>query len=176
MGQSRRVFRPEGGACMILQRNTGLDRSIQQIGCEYLAVCAAVEAYTGESPTVEQVNSIWGGLIHDGEISPTKGMTGAGSYRQAIGRLASWLGRPQVCGDMVADVEAGTISFYKWWHSTDFTFALDRRILQDGTPHTLLRDKRFQTIYNSSPGLTSGQHVSFQLLWLGSRAEWLKRI
>lgn len=161
---------------MILQRNSGLDRSIQQIGCEYLATLAAVECETGGCLTVEQTNNIWVGLIEDGEVSVTKGMISRQVYRETIGRAASWLGFPQVCGDMVADVVDGTISFYGWWHSTDFRFVLDRRILQDGTEHTLLRDARFQVVFNSVPGLTSGIHTSFQFLWIGSRADWLRRI
>jgi hypothetical protein len=161
---------------MILQRHSCLDRSIQLIGCEFLAVIAAVECKAEGSLTVEETNTLWSDLCLDGEISPTKGMVSTGAYRQTIGRAASMIGRPQICGDMVADMEAETISFYKWWHSTDFSFALDRRILQGGTLHSFLVDSRFQPIFNSSPGLSYGIHVSFQLLWIGPRAEWLRRV
>jgi hypothetical protein len=161
---------------MILQYNSRLDRSIQLIGCEFLAVLAAVECQTGDSLPVEDINQLWSGLVEAGEISPTKGMISTGAYRQTVARCASQLFLSQIRGDMVADVEDGKISFYKWWHSTDFSFVLDRRILQNGTPHTILLDKRFQLIYNSTPGLTSGQHVSFHLLWIGSAAQWLARV
>jgi hypothetical protein len=95
------------------------------------------------------------------------------AYRRAIEIAAKAMGRPDVCGDMVGDLDGGIVKFYAWWHYLRFTHTIERLSLQNKVPHSLLRDSAFRLIYNSVPGLTSGVHLSYQLLWVGPRSEWI---
>ena len=160
---------------MILQHAAGLHSDIEKIGCEYLAVLAAIEIATDDEIAVEQANNLWTDLVYAGAISDTKGLCYADSYRRTIDAACDLIRRPSICGDMVADVLDGLVSFYTWWHFNDFTHVLERVYLQDGTPHTVLRGKRWQLLYNSVPGLDYGHHRSAHLLWIGPRGNWIEK-
>ena len=160
---------------MILQADRTLDRSLQRIGCEALAVAAAVEIATEKTVDIEVMNAAWVSGVTLGEFSPTSGMMSESSYRWLIGNLCERVGRRDMIGDMVADVIDGLIHFYSWWHTTEYTHILERLYLQNGTYHTLLRGKRWQLLYNSVPGLDQGFHRSAHLLWIGPRNEWIRR-
>jgi len=159
---------------MILQYDRNLDPGLRKMGCEYLSLLAAVELETSMCIRPSEANDLWAALVDQGMVNSNNGLFLPGSYRSALSQALARNGRPSWIGDMVADVIDGKVSFYGWWHSTTFDYVLERKLLLNGTQHTILRDYRFHVIYNSCPLLSTGTHVSFHLLWIGARSEWAK--
>lgn len=160
---------------MILQSDPRLEKSIREIGCEYLAVLAACEIESYKTADISDANLIWCLLVAQGDASPTRGLDKPESYREAIGICLRELGFPPYCGDMVADVTEVGIRFYSWWKSTAFNYVLERRILPAGGLHTVLLDQTFRQIYSSVPKLHQGVVGSQHLLWIGTRGDWIRQ-